>query len=483
MSRLGSIAVALVPLLILSPAKADAATKPGVSAKVARDTLTVTGSPKADKIILRNGRHDTLEVDAGGSSAAEFRFERATFKQIVVRVGGGGDRVTVGDRVTATTVHGGAGSDRVLVIGSARPDSLLGASAGRQYSLSGRAIGVRDVETLAIDPRGGADELVLGAVNRTGVRELELILGRDGARDEVRLHGTQGPDSFTVAGKGAKFNVDAPGARLSASGADPGSDRLTIFAQAGADVISAAGLDSGVLLTASGDFGDDVVTGSPGDDTLDGGEGTDTLTGGGGADVVAGGHGNDSADLGAGGDEYRWEPGDGDDRIEGGDGPDRIAAGGTDAPDDLTVTEAGSRLRVARGDGTADAGAIERVDLAGRGGADRMTVNGTDGDDAIAVSGDAAAVSITRPVPVTLAQPEPGDHLIVNGHAGNDTIDASALAAGAIALTLDGGAGDDTLTGGAGDDLLVGGPGDDRMFGGPGNDSFDTSEGSDTAVQ
>src|SRR5262245_13685068 len=63
------------------------------------------------------------------------------------------------------------------------------------------------------------------------------------------------------------------------------------------------------------------------------------------------------------------------------------------------------------------------------------------------------------------------DRLIVNGGAGNDVIDASALPAGAVALTIDGGAGDDTIIGGHGPDLL--------LHGGDGNDTYFVDNGID----
>ena len=74
------------------------------------------------------------------------------------------------------------------------------------------------------------------------------------------------------------------------------------------------------------------------------------------------------------------------------------------------------------------------------------------------------------------------DTVTVNGLGGNDTIDASPLAAGA-SLALDGGDGNDTLTGSAGDDLLTGGPGDDLLTGGPGLDTLDGGPGNNVLIQ
>ncbi len=120
------------------------------------------------------------------------------------------------------------------------------------------------------------------------------------------------------------------------------------------------------------------------------------------------------------------------------------------------------------------------VDLAASGGtagdgqADLVAVNGTAGGDHITLGRGNGAVTVNGlAAAVTVAHAEgAGDTLAVNGLGGNDTIDASALGAAAIALTLDGGDGDDILTGSAGADIVSGGRGNDTAFLGAGDDGF-----------
>ena len=69
------------------------------------------------------------------------------------------------------------------------------------------------------------------------------------------------------------------------------NDRIVINGLGGDDVIQASGL-SGMLLTANGGDGDDVLIGSAGNDILTGGNGDDVLIGGPGQDVLDGGPGN-----------------------------------------------------------------------------------------------------------------------------------------------------------------------------------------------
>jgi serralysin len=105
---------------------------------------------------------------------------------------------------------------------------------------------------------------------------------------------------------------------------------------------------------------------------------------------------------------------------------------------------------------------------------DSVTVNDAAGNDVIAVnklSNGAISVAGTA-ASVRIFHAEATDQLVVNGGAGGDTINASALPAGAIALTLDGGAGNDTLIGGPGNDVLIGGAGLDHLSGGAGQDTF-----------
>jgi Ca2+-binding RTX toxin-like protein len=74
------------------------------------------------------------------------------------------------------------------------------------------------------------------------------------------------------------------------------------------------------------------------------------------------------------------------------------------------------------------------------------------------------------------------ENLVVNGNGGDDVITAGNGLASLIALTLDGGAGNDTITGGDGNDVLIGGDGNDVITGGRGNDVAFMGAGDDTFI-
>lgn len=177
------------------------------------------------------------------------------------------------------------------------------------------------------------------------------------------------------------------------------------------------------------------ILGQSGDDELFSGSGNDTLVGGAGNDQIFGEAGND---------QFIWNPGDGSDFDEGGDGTDAIIVNGGDGSENFTATANGSRVQF-----------------------DRLS-----------------------PAPFSLDIGS-AEQLVLRAHGGNDSFTASGDLASLIALTVDGGSGNDRITGGNGNDTLIGGAGndvidgkqgDDKVFLGAGDDSFqwDPGDGSDT---
>jgi Ca2+-binding RTX toxin-like protein len=282
-----------------------------------------------------------------------------------------------------------------------------------------------------------------------------------------------------------------------------------------------AGNDRVRIDDSNGAFTDAIPTaidGGDGNDTIVGGNGGELLLGGDGTDSIDGNGGNDLALLGAGDDTFVWDPGDGSDTLEGQDGTDTMVFNGANASEQVNLSANGNRLNFFRTQGriTMDTAGVERVDFNALGGADLVTVNdltgtevsdvnvdlagtlggatgdgqadsvivnSTNGNDTINVSGDASGVSVSGlAAPVAIRHQEPNDGLAVNGLDGNDAISAATLAAQAITLTLDGGAGDDTIAGAKGIETLLGGDGNDTLDGNGGNDLALLGAGDDTFV-
>ena len=287
--------------------------------------------------------------------------------------------------------------------------------------------------------------------------------------------------------------------------------RIVVDARAGDDLVR--------IDDANGAFTDVIPTtidGGFGNDTLAGGAGAEKLRGGPGNDTIDGNRGNDLALMGSGDDTFVWDPGDGSDTLEGQAGTDTMRFNGAAVAENIDLAANGNRLRFFRdvANITMDTNDIEtvafnalggidtinvndlsatdvanvRLDLAGTPGSgdaadDRVIVNGTNGNDAIDVSGDAAGVTVSGVrAQVAIQHHEPTDALVVNGLGGSDAISAAALTAGAIALTVDGGTGNDNLAGGRGVETLLGGDGNDTSDGNAGNDLALMGSGDDTFV-
>jgi Ca2+-binding RTX toxin-like protein len=114
--------------------------------------------------------------------------------------------------------------------------------------------------------------------------------GGDGAADTIVINGTNGNDAITVTNNNGVVTVSGLAEAVTISNFEA-NDRIVINGLGGDDAITASGL-TGMLFTANGGDGNDVLVGSPGNDILTGGNGDDVLLGGAGQDVLDGGPGN-----------------------------------------------------------------------------------------------------------------------------------------------------------------------------------------------
>jgi Ca2+-binding RTX toxin-like protein len=362
------------------------------------------------------------------------------------------------------------------------------------------------VEGIFFRALGGNDNVLVGDVSATDLARSGVAIdlggaagGGDGSADSVAVVGRAGNDSINVSTVNGTVFISGSPAPVAILNAEAG-DRLTIAGETGDDVIDASALTAGAIaLTVDGGAGNDAIVGGQGNDLLLGGDGNDTVTGG---------RGNDLALLGAGNDAFIWNPADGNDTVEGQDGVDALVFNGANINEKIDISANGSRVRFTRDIATVtmDLNGVEGIvfkalggvdnitiddvsgtDLArsgvaidlgaagggGDGAVDTVTVNGRAGNDNINISDVNGMVLVTgSPATVAIFNAEATDQLVVNGGAGDDVINASGLTAGAIGLTIDGGAGNDTLIGGAGNDALIGGAGLDHLFGGAGQDTF-----------
>jgi len=456
---------------------------------------TILGSRGADMLLGGDG-NDFVDGQQGDD---------------VARLGAGDDTFQWDPGDGNDTLEGQDGSDTMLFFGANISENIdVLANGGRVLFLRNVAnvtMDLDDVEQIDFRALGGADNIVAGDLSGTDLTQVNLDLSNsgagDGAIDTVTVNGTNGADGIVVSGAGSSVSVAGLPASVNIVGSEGANDKLTINALGGDDVVNASGLQAGVIgLTINGGLGADILTGSQGDDLFNGGDGDDTAL------------------MGAGDDVFVWNPGDDNDTLEGQDGFDKMLFNGANIAEKINISANGGRVLFTRDIATVtmDLNDVEGIDFTARGGADSITihdlsgtdvteidlnlestpgsgagdgaadaviVNGTNGDDVILPAGDAsgtAVLGLAAQVNITGAEAA-NDRLTINALAGDDALDASALQAGAIQLTADGGDGNDVLIGSAGNDTLLGGAGDDVLLGGPGIDVLDGGPGDNTVIQ
>lgn len=384
----------------------------------------------------------------------------------------------------ADTLRGGDGNDTYEVDGSVVLEELAGAAAGNDlvrasidYILPANVERLELVGSASISGTGNSSANVLSG--NAGANRLDGLAGGD------TMAGGAGNDTYVVDSaddvveEAANAGID----QIELAYLNPTwsilpwyqpftmanhVERLSVQGNVQGFVsVVGNGLDNRI---ESGGFASSsawswhTIMGGDGNDTLLGGNGRDLLFGESGDDSLQGGAGDDTLRGGAGSDTYAFDfaAASGVDRIEDSDMGVFVGSGVDDrlhllgAPLGELVFQAIdtfdlqiSRQGVAASNRSVVVENWFRFDLAGqRDNIDQIVV----GSEVLDFPGVLARVSRPAATPVD-------DRLV--GSSGSDT--------------LDGGGGDDTLHGMEGNDVLVSGTGVNRLFGGPGNDSLDAS--------
>lgn len=489
-----------------------------VTARVSGGTLTVSGGGAGERIAVRAASGGRITVDVGDNGSGNFTFLRSTFSRILVKGGGGNDRLRIDESRGAftsaerTTLAGGPGND--TLIGGRFAETLNGftgidtaegnAGADTVVLGSGADLAVWDpgdgndnvqggseVDTLRFNGSAAAEVFAASAMGSQLrlTRNVGAVVMRSQDVETLALNALAGVDSVTVNDLDAT-DITALNLSLAVGGVgDATADTLVVNGTGAADVVAVAAVTSTVQvtgldpqinvagseaandrLTVNGLGGNDTLNGGVGlaaltQLTLDGGDGNDALNGGNGADTLLGGNnndtidgngGNDTALMGAGNDTFVWDPGDGSDIEEGQDGVDTLLFNGSAGAEIFTASSNGGRLLFTRNVGNIimDTDDVEVLAVNALGGVDTATVN------------DLAATDITN-VSLNLGVNGAGDAAAdastVNGTVGVDVMSLSgsggsvsvATTAYAIAVTNAEPANDTmTVNLSGGDDLL-----------------------------
>ncbi|MCQ1766605.1 VCBS domain-containing protein [Neorhizobium galegae] len=433
-------------------------------ATITKNNLTVVGGVEDTGIVLTlNGAQNiTLQGDAPINVIGD--------GQANAILGNDGANVIKGV-MGGDTLDGGAGNDTFVlgadVTGSGTRDIQLGDGSLRAVDITGLA--------------GTGDRVIGGTGSDT------IILERDGKSGFVADY-TMAPGYLSGVEK--IVGTDGNDVILLAAGSTADGGPITIEGGEGNDVLG--GSNSADILSGgngndliSGLGGNDILEGGAGSDEIWGGAGNDQINGGSGIDNITGGLGDDAIDGGIGGDTFNYAIGDGVDTIDGGTESDVLLTSGNATAESavLTVTSTGFTLDV-EGDNIVDVNAtnIESVVLYQADGADKITVRSQDSAETITIEGNSNLLQVYGNGIPSVSGISTSE-LTIESKGGNDVINASNLntvALPPVALTLDGGAGNDTITGSAGADTIYGGDDNDKLIGGKGDDLLDG--GSNSAV-
>lgn len=288
----------------------------------------IEGFDGDDILIDTLGGGDTLRGGDGNDMLTLKRAQHTLFPPTRSLDGGNGDDVILveyaDDASNTTTITGGAGDDRVTLIGVSGTVDL---GTGNDTLFVGTPGSSRD-RSVAVTLGAGADTIVYGGwsafltVSDFSVASGDRLRFADSLAanligwDQRTNPFAGGFLSLVQLGADVQLTFDRDGSAVG------GSSQVFVMTlknvQASsltADALGGWSADgrAPVGLVNAGTGADDVITGGVGDDSLSGGDGNDTIVGGIGNDTITGGLGDDRLDGGAG-----------DDIIDGGDGADVI---------------------------------------------------------------------------------------------------------------------------------------------------------------
>ena len=402
----------------------------------------------------------------------------------------------------------------------------MGSRAAATQGFEGRGVGEdQQDESFTIDNVSGTakDETVtvtafghqqtfshVSAIYAYGGSGNDTIVVDKGVLAPVVMDGGDGYDNLLYDGSGGATIYGNEAGTDSDSdviivGPDAGGP-ITVDGGAGGDYIVDNSSDPGVTLNGGPD-GDSITGGFGANDVLNGNGGNDVIQSRGPSDHINGGSGDDTITLNMPSGVFPT--------ISGGGGNDTLVISDTDSADTVHVYKPtdGNDIEVDALGGPATGGklqasAFHTVGLNTDAGADNVTIDNLQdssvesmsvdvgaGDDTFTLSGDdpTTGVQITQVVAgdsnwigqfTVLDTVRANDSLIIDGEGGTDTIDASLLGTDSmqstpslnpvdlVALTIEGGAGNDRLIGSPFNDVIDGGTGTDTMTGGLGLDTF-----------
>jgi Ca2+-binding RTX toxin-like protein len=263
------------------------------------DTMKLTEDGGAGDDTLLGGRGNDVQIGGENNDALDGNQGNDT-----ALMGAGDDRFTWDPGDGSDIVEGQAGVDTLAFNGANVAEAFdVSANGGRVRffrNVANITMDLNDVEGIALNALGGADQLTVNDVSGTDLTTVNTDLAGaiggttgDGAPDQVIVNATNGDDVIVAGGAAGSASVTGLSATSGVAHAEAAQDTLTVNALGGDDVVEAPGLAADAIrLEASGGDGADVLIGGAGPDTLRGDANDDVLIGGPGLDVLDGGPGS-----------------------------------------------------------------------------------------------------------------------------------------------------------------------------------------------
>ena len=177
----------------------------------------------------------------------------------VILMGAGDDTFQWNPGDGSDTVEGQDGNDQMLFFGSNASENFdISANGSRVRffrDIGNVTMDLNGIERVELRTLGGADNVVVNDLTGTDLNRLELGLrgpdgGPDGESDTITVNGTQGADTFGVAGDAGGLRVFGLSTAITIFDQDPALDRLTLNGLGGNDTISAQSLRAGSVQLA-----------------------------------------------------------------------------------------------------------------------------------------------------------------------------------------------------------------------------------------
>jgi Ca2+-binding RTX toxin-like protein len=271
----------------------------------ANDRLTLNGQGGDDTIDATSLEADGIQLSMNGGLGNDVFL--GSEGNDLINGGDGNDLALMG--AGDDTFVWNPGDDNDIVEGQAGFDRMLfnGADIAEKIDIFAngqRALFTRDVAAVTMDlngvehiqfnAKGGVDNINIHDLSGTNVNQVSVDLGfngaGDGAADTITIDATNGDDVIQIVGDASGIVILGLSEEIIITNPEA-IDRIVINGRGGDDVIEASGL-SGILLTANGGDGNDVLIGSAGNDEIHGDAGDDVLIGGPGQDILDGGTGS-----------------------------------------------------------------------------------------------------------------------------------------------------------------------------------------------